>query len=554
MENVYADIVSASPWPCGVFRRPEEVDPGSLREDERVVMAQPGPARIVAYAAGHGLGVSPWIEVKAGSPTEVGIRLAPPSWNVHGDVLDSYGEPVQDARVTVVPEFGVDLEMWALLRRAGHFPDQKTWVGDDRGGFDYQWLPPGSYRFDVYRPYKDDDAPTLSVRASVPAIGSGTIPLRFDLPREASPRSVTVSVRAVDPEGAPIAGFRGGVFNDRFGYSFDTRDGVAIGRGWGIPPLDLHLSADGFRDVKVDVVERGEPYVVRLERIDPRLRISGTVTCGGRPVEWQRVRHCYGSNRGAAIRLDVTPMDGDPDTSSRVMGSLRANGEFEFELPRAGMWRLRATGEDEWQPDGVEVPLPAEVVVEAGARDVEISMMRGVPLTVKAALPEGAVLDRIEARLVDETGTTGERRLKMFAAEGELITFPSVLPDRDYTLLVAAKCGVDWTDVGRVEHLVPGREPQSVFLRGGRRVRVQVVRADGSPVIGAVVRRADVPWGFGWVTGLEGATWVTLPEARDATISALGFGLSSGTIPTTVAADAREVKVVVTPTSPSEIR
>jgi len=554
VESPYADVVTARRRPGDGLWERAAPDPDSQPGDAIVAEARSGPARVVAYATGHGLGVSPWFDVKAGSVVDIGVRLQPPSWTVHGEVADPDGELVQDARVTITPESEVDPELWALLRRAGHFRETKTHVWNGHGGFDYQWLPPGTYRFDVHRPNRSDSTPLLSARATVPPTGNGTIPVKFVLPREATPRKVDVRVRAVDAEGAPIAAFRGAVMNDQFGYSFEAHGGAAVGEGWGVPPLELHVSAAGFREAVVDVVQRDEPYEVRLERLDPRLRIAGTVTCNGKPVEWQRVRQHYGTNRGAALDMDVTPLDGDPADSLRVVGSLRGNGSFEFTPPRAGRWRLRASGEGPWQPDGVHVPLPAEVVVEAGTRGVEVVMRPGAPLVVALVPPDGAVIGDTVAHLVDETGPMSERRRTVFTAEGSTLTFPSLFPEHSYTLIVAAKCGASWTDVARVQHLVPGQGVKSVPVRSGRTVLVHGARTDGSPVVGADVRRADVSCDFDWVTGLDGTVRVTLPATGDATVSAAALGLTSGAEPFTVAADASEVTVVVTPLPYSQIQ
>ncbi len=553
VDDPYADVVTARRRPGDGLWERAATDPAPQGANDLIAEARSGPARVVAYATGYGLGVSPWFDVKAGSMVDIGVRLQPPSWTVHGEIADPDGELVQDARVTIMPESGVDPELWALLRRAGHFRETKTYVFNGRGGFDYEWLPPGTYRFDVYRPNRNDSTPSLSERATVPPTGNGTIRLEFRLPPEATPRKVDVRVRAVDPEGAPIPVFRGAVMNDWFGYSFEARGGVGVGEGWGVPPLELQVSAEGFREAVVAVVQRDEPYEVRLERLNPDLRIDGIVACDGKPVEWQRVRHCYGTNRGAGLRMEVSPLDGDPTDALRVVGSLHCSGRFEFTPPRPGRWRLRASGEDIWQPEGVDVPLPAEVVVDAGTRGVEIAMSRGAPLVVSLVPPDGTVLDGYEAHLVDETGPMSERRRTAFTVEGSTLTFPSLFPDHSYTLIVAGRFEANWTDVARIQHMVPGRGATSVSLHRGRTVLVQVTRTDGSPVVGADVRRADVSCDFDWVTGLDGKVRVTLPATGAATVSSAALGLASGADPVTVPADAGEVTIVVRPLAYAEI-
>jgi hypothetical protein len=313
--------------------------------------------------------------------------------------------------------------------------------------------------------------------------------------------------------------------------------------------------APGFRDARIDVVQRDEPYVVRLERIDPRLRIDGTITCGGTRIEWQRPRMGWGRFKGAAFAMTVTPEDGDPDDAERVVSFLDGDGHFECTPPRAGRWRLRVSGEDVYQLDGEDVPLPAEVVVDAGSRDVEIAVRRGVPLVVSIAPPHATSVDRCEACLMDETGATTARRRTVFTASGNSLTFPSLPPDHVYTLIVAARCGALWTDVERVEHLAPGGTgPASVVLRRGRAVVVRVLRADGSPVVGADVRRADVPFDLDLVTGLDGTVSFTLPADDSGTLAATALGLDSGANPVAVPVDAREATIVLAPVSYASMR
>jgi hypothetical protein len=463
-----------------------------------------GVVRCLASGEGRAVAVGKWVALREGEFADAGTIVCGPVARIEGRIVLPDGTKTCGT-VSVDWTDAFDEETWALVRRCGPLdPVVAQYTCPGPQDFAISCLPPGRYRLHA----NDDGAPRT---VTAPAAD-----VELPAPPEPGVTTVDVDVRVTEFDGMPVTDFTAEVRPRGDGQFVEgewvERDGARVLRATydGTAGVAVEVTASDGRTARrgLDPGDKGA-VEIRFPRVrpdGPRLAIHGRVTSDGRPLTWSR-RSGRGYSSIVGTRVEVFAFrDGDQEPCARA--ETAHDGSFVLEDLDEGAYCLWAA------PD----PVPpwseswslatARAAANAGDDDVTIDAPVASSRRFRLVLPDG--LGTIADHECSIAGPAGERD----AVEAELVNGTIVATglrvDVPYSLSIRVRCGRTWTATSHVAWFVAGDETLEIRVARGLRIEGAVLRADGTPVVGAEVYASTPDGGHADAyAGLDGAFVLT---------------------------------------------
>ncbi len=477
--------------------------------------------RVLVACTGYVTSRRPDVVVGAAGDVDLGTVRLVRALPLGGRVIDERGTPVEGAPLTVVPDADEAPEEWA--EAGGHRMDSHEESRDD-GSFTFACLPRGRWRVRCDAPGAPPDV----------VAETGDTRVTLVLPRALAPRDVRVRVRALDPQGAPLACFSAELWvrDEKYGWE-ETQSGEASVNWhcrYGPVRLVVRDPRTLCQAVFEDVVSRDEPYVARLAPAHVvRGRILPDPAVCEEPLSWDIWATLLG--RG--------------DSQDRfVRGASAEAGSFVISVPAPGTWRIESSHQR-------AAGLSGTALAAADGPPVVVHALPEETIHVRVALPAGEQVvesgREFDVHAVSVDPADGQEEWGFVAAPGgvDVIGLPA---GRTWRVAIRAETASGWTAPAVLEGVRPGPDPVEVRLMPGLAIDGVVVRRDGTPVEGATV--TAMRDGDGWTprseTGIDGHFRLTGLTSGAWRVAAETWGLASRG-PAAVAAGSGDVVVIALP-------
>jgi RNA polymerase sigma factor (sigma-70 family) len=441
-------------WRLGMIGVLHPVGPGGTFRMEEVAA---GTTTLFATAEGCATGASAVLEVAAGETRE-GIEIVlKPGKVLAGQARDGAGHPIA----------GCGIEVWRATGGRDRSVTRRTPIPgattDPEGRFEFRGLDDADYEVTAGAPGRMSDARTVKAGTTDLVLVlddclslSGTV---VDEATGAPVAGVGIEVRAVAPR--PGMAQPPLVLSGRDG-SFSV-GGLATGSHTvTVDPLGTDLAAPEALTVEAGAAD------VRLS-LPPGLAIEGRVVDGdGRPL-----------GSGFVLRLIPQGPDGKPSLGWGRLLFTGAAGTFRAGGLEAGLFELRYEADSSGvYPRSVESAfLPAEVKgIAAGTRDLEVRLVRGLPISGRVVDEGGASI--VSGAWISVLLLPGDRRnVSTTAGPDGVFQTPSLEPGKAYDLSVSAPGAMRAT----VKGVLAGTKDVVVTLSRGKSISGRVVDEDGKP-------------------------------------------------------------------------
>jgi hypothetical protein len=335
-------------------------------------------------------------------PEEIEIRLVPAA-KLHGEVVDSTGQPISNAKVRL-----------ALLSEGG--PENAASRSEPEGSFSVSGLRPGKWNVSAFHPgYR-----RASLEVEVPSSAS----IRLLLPHDPG-----FDVLVTDPRGAPLPGARVSLLSRSEGFVGAHRSGVTQANG------KIHL--DGFQGEGALIRVNHQDYLTAEKAateaeaaggflqitLSQGAKVSGRVLDGNeRPVSGAQVELFRedGSTPGPRDQLKAT-----------------AGGAFQFKKVPPGKYEVAASA-----PLLGSAVLSGVEVDAGGLENLEVRLQAGAGIVAgRVRDAQGKGLARCQVTLAPEhcAEKRGARILRTMSGPDGAFRFEGLPLDGDLAYRVTAR-------------------------------------------------------------------------------------------------------------------